>query len=230
MFMRFHLNQVAIAADIEKAFLQVGLQKSDRDVTRFLWLKNYKDGYASDANLQEYRFCRVPFGIISSPFLLAATVESHLDTFQSPIARKIKDNIYVDNLISGCTSVAESLEFFSEAKHIFQNASMNLREWISSSKMFNELLPTKDRTDVFETCVLGHLWNTEFDVIYVKSAKNTMCSGISTKRKILSELAEVFDPMGFFSPVIVSGKIFLQDLWKRNLKWDDEICGYDKLK
>ncbi|CAC5404954.1 unnamed protein product [Mytilus coruscus] len=47
--------------------------------------------------------------------------------------------------------------------------------------MFNELLPTKDRTDVFETCVLGHLWNTDIDVIYVKSAKNTMCSGISTK-------------------------------------------------
>ncbi|CAC5404955.1 unnamed protein product [Mytilus coruscus] len=101
IFMRFRLNQVAIVADIEKAFLQVVLQKSDRDVTRFLWLKNYKDGYASDANLQEYRFCRVPFGIISSPFLLAVTVESHLDTYQSPIARKIKDIIYVDNLISG---------------------------------------------------------------------------------------------------------------------------------
>ncbi|CAC5379123.1 unnamed protein product [Mytilus coruscus] len=97
IFMRFRLNQVAIVAEIEKAYLQVRLQKSDRDVTRFLWLKNYKDGYASDANLQEYRFCRVPFGIISSPFLLAATVESHLDTYQSPIARKIKDNIYVDN-------------------------------------------------------------------------------------------------------------------------------------
>ncbi|CAC5398794.1 unnamed protein product [Mytilus coruscus] len=76
----------------------------------------------------------------------------------------------------------------------------------------------------------GHLWNTDIDVIYVKSAKNTMCSGISKKRKTLSELAEVFGPMGFFSPVIVSGKIFLQDLWERNLKCDDEICGYDKLK
>ncbi|CAC5418971.1 unnamed protein product [Mytilus coruscus] len=119
IFLRFRLNQVAIVANIEKAFLQVGLQKSDRDVTRFLWLKNYKDGYASDANLQEYRFCRVPFGIISSTFLLATTVESHLDIYQSPIARKIKDNIYVDNLISGCTSVAESLEFYSEAKYIF---------------------------------------------------------------------------------------------------------------
>ncbi|XP_071171227.1 uncharacterized protein [Mytilus edulis] len=217
IFMRFRLNQVAIVADIEKAFLQVGLPKGDRDVTRFLWLKNYKDRYASDTNLQD-RFCRVPFGIISSQFLLAATVESHLDKYQSPIARKIKDNIFVDNFISGCTSVAESLEFYSEAKHIFQNASMNLRERVSSSKMFNELLPTKDRTDVFEICVLCHFWNTDIDVIYVKSAKNTMCSGISTKRKTLSELAEVFDPMGFFSPVIVSGKIFFSRFMEKELK------------
>ena len=40
MLMRFRLHQIAITADIEKAFLQVGLQPSQRDVTRFVWLKN----------------------------------------------------------------------------------------------------------------------------------------------------------------------------------------------
>ena len=40
ILMRFRLKPVALVADIEKAFLQIGLQCNDRDVTRFLWLRN----------------------------------------------------------------------------------------------------------------------------------------------------------------------------------------------
>ena len=40
ILLRFHLYKVALVSDIEKAFLQVGLTKESRDVTRFLWLKN----------------------------------------------------------------------------------------------------------------------------------------------------------------------------------------------
>ena len=40
LLLRFRLHKVALVADVEKAFLQVGLQPDDRDVTRFLWLKD----------------------------------------------------------------------------------------------------------------------------------------------------------------------------------------------
>ena len=47
LLMRLRTKQVAIVADIEKAYLQVGLLPQDRDVTRFLWVKNLKEPLSS---------------------------------------------------------------------------------------------------------------------------------------------------------------------------------------
>ena len=127
ILLRFRLNRIALVSDIQKAFLQVSLTEESRDVTRFLWLKN-RQILNLENNIQEYRFCKVPFGIISSPFLLAATLENRLKTFDSLTAETIRENIYVDNVITGSESVNNALAFYTEAKHIFQNAGMNLRD------------------------------------------------------------------------------------------------------
>jgi len=40
VLLRFRTYFIAILSDIEKAFLQMGIQESERDVTRFLWFKD----------------------------------------------------------------------------------------------------------------------------------------------------------------------------------------------
>ena len=86
LLLRFRIYKVALTADIEKAFLQVGLQPADRDVTRFLWLKDPTKPLSKD-NLQIYHFTMVPFGVISSPFLLGATILHHLEQVGTPTAK-----------------------------------------------------------------------------------------------------------------------------------------------
>jgi len=44
-----------------------------------------------------------------------------------------------------------------------------------------------------------------------------------TKRKLLSDLNKVFDPLGFLGPVLIIGKIFLQQLWQLKRNWDDQL-------
>ena len=51
------------------------------------------------------------------------------------------ENIYIDNVMLGATSVKEAYEKYVESKRIFQGASMNLREWMSNSTEFLGLLP-----------------------------------------------------------------------------------------
>ncbi|MCP4456979.1 MAG: hypothetical protein GY816_02970, partial [Cytophagales bacterium] len=144
LLLRFRLFPVVLLSDIEKAFLQVGLQIPDRDVTRFLWLRDPTKP-VSDDNLEIFRFCRVPFGVISSPFLLAATVKYHLLHSECFEAKDILSNIYVDNVLVGRQNGEEAYDFYKKAKKLFSEASMNLREWCSNSSFLMDHLPDHDK-------------------------------------------------------------------------------------
>ena len=77
--------------------------------------------------------------------MLSATVEHHLDEVNTATAKQIKDDIYVDNVITVTNNDDEALELYKEAKEIFQDASMNLRDWIFNSKFVNENASSEDR-------------------------------------------------------------------------------------
>ena len=75
---RWHL--VAVTADIEKAFLMIGIRPSDRDMLRFLWLKN---PYNVESDALELRFTSLVFGLRPSPAILGSVISHHLDNYQS---------------------------------------------------------------------------------------------------------------------------------------------------
>ncbi|XP_053385779.1 uncharacterized protein LOC128550557 [Mercenaria mercenaria] len=93
ILMRFRLKKYAVTTDIEKAFLHVGLQEKDRDVTRFLWLTDPSD---PKSQLCTYRFKAVLFGATCSPFILNATILKHLELNKTNKAAEIiKRDLYV---------------------------------------------------------------------------------------------------------------------------------------
>ena len=69
----------ALAADKEKAFLMVAVDEKDHDVLRFLWVK---DVTQNPPEICVMKFTRVVFGVSSSPFLLNATINHHLEQFK----------------------------------------------------------------------------------------------------------------------------------------------------
>ncbi|CAG2200117.1 unnamed protein product [Mytilus edulis] len=118
------------------------------------------------------KFCRVPFGVISSPFLLAATLEYRLDTYKNATAANIRENIYVDNVITGVDSTENAVILYKEAKQIFSDASMKLREWASNSQQFSKCIPKEDQVNREKLKVLGLTWTIKDDTLTVNSARN----------------------------------------------------------
>ena len=102
----------------------------------------------------------------------------------------------------------------------------NCKAWLRITTCLLEFLEflnsisEQDRVKETITKVLGILWNTVKDQLIVKGSKPAECS---TKREMLKNIATVFDPVGFFTPATLKGKLFLQDLWASKKEWVEKL-------
>ena len=44
-----------------------------------------------------------------------------------------------------------------------------------------------------------------------------------TKRTLLSDVSEQFDPIGLIAPNLVAAKVIFQSCWKLDLEWNDAV-------
>ena len=123
ILVRFRLYPIAFTSDIEKAFLNVRLDEGDRNYTKFLWLS---DPDNPESDFRVYRFKVVLFGSVSSPFILNAVIKTHLESQTSEVAENLKNNIYVDNLLSGVTSEREAIAHYRSSVSTMEHAGFNL--------------------------------------------------------------------------------------------------------
>ena len=126
ILLRFRSHAVAFTADIKKAFLMVGIHEADRDVLRFLWTK---DPLADPPKVKRYRFTRVLFGVLSSPFLLNATIRHHLSQCEPKSASQLQKSLYVDDVANGGTCDDDALQAFKKAKTSLASGGFNLRKF-----------------------------------------------------------------------------------------------------
>ena len=106
-----------------------------------------------------------------------------------------------------------------------------LRKWKTSNTIVEESIPLhlrdQDMTQLIMqmegfTKVLGVEWNATtytFRSLVLASYE----TGRITKRRLLSEVAKVFDVLGLCSPAIIIPKILLQRLWEEHLDWDELV-------
>ena len=126
ILLRFRLYRVAVTADIEKAFLMVSVAEEDRDALRFLWVEDINSPLP---RLVTLRFARVVFGVSSSPLLLNATLQHHIERYRSSDSSFVDmfiRSICVDDLTSGTDTEEEALLLAMKARE---------RSWLQSQEI-----------------------------------------------------------------------------------------------
>ncbi|XP_070529961.1 uncharacterized protein [Cardiocondyla obscurior] len=220
---RFRTYNYVISADIEKMYHQVWVHPEDRRYQRLLWREN--------GEIKTFQLNTLTFGVSSSPFLAIQTIKKLADDEQQTFPRAaniLRNHLYVDDLLSGAVTIKEAREIRDEITALLQRGGFNIRQWASNdlrviNDMANESLHlnlTLDTDSSLKT--LGVSWSTQDDKIYY-SAHPIDNIGILTKRKILSEIAKIFDPIGLMGPIIIYAKKLMQDVWQAGIHWDESV-------
>ena len=191
------------------------MQPEDRDCLRFLWDVNGRK--------RVMRFCRVPFGVTSSPFLLNATVKHHLRLCpQAEVVSELQNNLYVDDWLTGADSEEEAKRMFLEGKDILSQAGMTLSKCHSNSKLVLDGADASQYSEVDKLKILGVRWDPASDVLRYDGV-SIPPDVVPTKRVVLSFLARMFDPLGYLVPFVMMMKVLFQQLWLLGLDWDEPL-------
>lgn len=224
--MRFRRHAVAFMADIRKMFKQVPVDKSQWDLMRIFWRESPQE------ELKEYWLTTVIFGMASSVYnACRAMIQCARDNAERfpEAAKAIEDDFYLDDCLSGAEILELAKVLCREIDLVLKVGGFELRNWNSNRREIERLMQSKATGTTVEldaddtTKLLGVNWDKKSDELAVRVNLGTETKA-DTKRKILSEIAKIYDPSGFLSPVVILAKFVMQDLWKeKEIGWDSSL-------
>ncbi|XP_062537944.1 uncharacterized protein LOC134206266 [Armigeres subalbatus] len=229
IMLKFCTHRIAFTADVPKMYRQINMHPQDTPFLRVFWREQPYD------KIRVLELTTVTYGTAAAPFQATRCLKqlAEDESFDFPVgARIVKEDFYVDDVLSGADSLAAAIEAADQLRGIMKKGGFSLHKWCSNSKPFLEHIP-KDQQEQLNGLeesgpnsaikVLGLLWDPRDDIFRIAKPVQRDIQHRATKRIIYSEVAKLFDPLGLISPVIVVAKLLVQQLWKCKVAWDDPV-------
>ena len=222
---RFRFHRIGLTADVEKMYRQIALAKPDKDYHRILWCEQ------KSHSIQTLRMTRVTYGVRSSAHqsvrALQEVATAEPDPETSPV---ILRDFAVDDPLTGETTVERALQFQKRITQQLSKAGFNLRKWSSNSSEFMRALPANlqeapeaytidDKNHSIK--VLGIKWIPISD--HFKFTTQPFDVKEPTKRQLLSNIAKLYDPLGWLAPAIIGFKLLIPETYLAGIGWDQYV-------
>lgn len=226
--MRWRMHPICFIADIVKMYRQVLVDEKDTKYQRILWRENLED------DIKEYELKRVTFGTSSAPYLaVKSLIQVSVDEGKDfPLAAsRVRQDFYMDDLMSGCQSEQEAIVIYHQMNALLSKGGFELQKWSSNNKAMLEEIKQSMREDEKKKIgmkqeavskILGLTWDRSRDE-FAYAVQLPPPTAPVTKRKVISDIAKMYDPLGWIAPSIVQAKIFIQKLWLAGMEWDEEL-------
>ena len=203
------------------------LTKEDKDLHRFVWRRN------TTAPLLDFWITGVTFDVSSSFIANMCVKRNTLDfAMEYPNAAKVvNESFYVEDCLTGSDTPEGAIKLHHELMALFDNGGFLLRKWISSDPSILQQIDPNLRDAQCTLSIsnpesyiktLGIERNSTSGWFCLTVAAVPLINGL-TKRALISDIAKVFDILGWYSPTIVKTKILLQLLWSERMGWDDSV-------
>lgn len=222
ILLRWRRHRIAFTADIEKMYRQIRLNKTQTHLQRILWRES------PDEPIREYELDTVTYGMANAPYLAIRTLkqlakDGAIDFLMASCV--LKNDFYVDDVLSGADDESDARILYSQLNELMNSAHFHLRKWSSNSKQLLETIPNRDqelRAVNGIITALGVAWTPDSDELAFNISLNVDAIP-TTKRQLTSEIASLYDPLGYICPVVIVGRHIIQQLWNEKIDWDENI-------
>lgn len=223
---RFRLFKYVLTTDIKKMYRQVRINPEQTFLQNILWRNNPNEP------LKCIELSTVTYGTNCAPYLATRVLKEVAQTniSQYPLAADaLLNQCYVDDILTGSESYTELENTYSELNSLLNSAGFQLHKWCSSNPHLSKKIcktsqphELKIKPENTFNKVLGLSWDPQNDNFSATLPSFSDKPSV-TKREVLSLLAQMFDPIGFIGPVIVTGKIIMQKIWLSKITWDQRL-------
>lgn len=213
LLIKWRKYEFAISGDIEKMYRMFWVNPIHANCQSVLWQ------HPGTNSIREYTLQTVTFGTSSAAFQAVRCLHEIgelVRNINAELAETIQKCFYVDDFMKSFATIESALHMRNLLTDKLAEFGLHLRKWKSNDERALKNVKSVDKKALsFNSTLrtLGISWQPSTDMFMFKSSESKQISRW-TKRKILSEIAKLFDPLGWLAPRTARAKMLMQDIWR----------------